>query len=251
MSRGTALSTLVTMLKAELGYSLDATATGKDAALKQLLSNKEQWLATELDWPFLEHRWDLACNSGSRYLNLPTVEASPGDEGASAAINFEREVRVEVLYNSRYWPVEYGIGAREYNIFNSDLQGQAMDPIQRWRFATDTSEAANANQVEIWPVPVTAQTLRFTGQRALLTLAVDADKADLDDTLLVLFCAAELLANLDQNNAQLVAGRAQERLRKVMGNYPSRKRTISFNGGDGGSLKRKDIRAVPIVAVHG
>ena len=250
MGRGTALSTLLTMLKAELGYSLDASATGKDTALKQMLSNKEQWLSTELDWPFLEHRWDLACGVGSRYLNLPTTEASPGDEGATVAINFEREVRVEVFYNNKYWPLDYGIGSTEYNIFNSDLSGQVMDPIQKWRFATDTSEVANANQIEIWPTPVTAQTVRFTGQRVIGALAADADKADLDDTLIVLFTAAEMLANLDQNNAQLVMARAQERLKKVIGNYPARTRRIIIGGG-AEKMTRKHVRTVPLVAVHG
>ena len=241
------------MLKAELQYSLDSTATGKDTALNQLLSNKEQWLASEYDWPFLEHRWDITVNAGNRFLTLPTQESSSGDEGASVAINFEREVRVEVKYNNKWWPLDYGVGAEEFNIFDSDgttTPVQPMDPVMRWRFATDTSEGANPNQFEIWPVPVTTQIIRFTGQRALLTLSADADKADLDDQLIVLFTAAEQAAINEMASAQLLAQRAQERLKKVMGNYPSRDRRVVLGRSDN-RFTRKQVRTVPLVAVHG
>src|SRR5512139_3744374 len=107
--RGTTLATLVTMLKAELGYSLDATATGKDVGLQQLLANKQMWLATEYDFPFLEHRWDLTCAAGSRFLNLPTTTSSTADKGATLSINFERPVVVEAKYNDAWVPVDYGI----------------------------------------------------------------------------------------------------------------------------------------------
>jgi hypothetical protein len=249
MARGTALSTLRTMLKAELQYSLDSTATGKDTALNQLLASKELWLASEFDWPFLEHRWDVTVNAGGRFINFPTTESSVGDEGASVAINFEREVRVETKYNSKWWPMDYGIGAQEFNIFDSDLS-ITMDPIMRWRFATDASEAASPNQFEVWPMPVTSQTVRFTGQRALIAMSSDSDKADLDDNLIVLFCAAEQAAVNQMASAQLLANRAQERLKKVLGSYPERTRRLVLGRSDG-RYDRKRVRTVPLVAVHG
>lgn len=236
------------MLKAQIGASLDSTATGKDTAYNLTLSNMQLWLSSEHDWPFLEHRWDLTCSAGSQYLTIPTAAAAqPGDLGASVAINFEREVKVSVYYNTKYWPVDYGIGDAEYSIFNPAIQGSAIDPIQRWRFATDTSEAANANKIEIWPMPVTEQTLRFTGQRALLALSADGDKADLDDLLLVLFAAAELLAFSQQQNAQMCATRAQTRLKMLLGQYPQRTRSCIVGGPP--SFDRRRVRAVPIVGV--
>lgn len=250
--RGVTLATLVTKLKSEIGESLDASATGKDLAFQQLLDNKQAWLASEFDWPFLQHRWDVACGVASRYLTFPTVES---DEGATVAINFERPVMVEVKFNERWQKVKYGIGGAEFNSNDSDLN-LVLDPVQKWRFATDTSEAANPDQFEIWPMPATGQTLRFTGQRAITPMVVGtntttngANKADLDDMLIVYFVAAELLARADQADSQLKASLAQERMRQVRASYPVQSGRIVLGCESGDDVRHH--RNVPMVVVHG
>jgi hypothetical protein len=240
--RGTTLATLLTMLKAEVGYSLDSTATGKDAALIQLLANKQRWLAGEYDWPFLEHQWDLSCAISSRYLDIPTVDVA----GSTVTINFERPVLVEVKFTNRWIGVDYGVGAQQYNAIDSD-DGQTLDPIQNWRFATDSSETANPNHIEIWPMPATVQTLRFTGQRSLQELIATTDVADLDDTLIVAFTAIDLVP---QEERSLKATAAQERLRRVLGGYPRKTRRLVFGKTDLG-LSEKKQNVVPVIAVHG
>lgn len=245
MARGTTLANLRAFLKAEIG-DFSGTNTARDSEVNVLLSNKQKWLASEYDFPFLQHFWDATCPAGTQYVNLPTTTADTG--ATNTAINFERPVIVERFYNNIYDEIEYGIGRDEYNTSNFATLSNQLDPIQRYRLVTDTSEASRADQFEVWPVPVTSQVVRFTGQRALNTLAADGDKADLDDMLLVYFVAAEILLREKQSDAQAKMVLAQQRLQKVRSVYPERDRTVVLGGSDRDF--RKERRLAPLVIVH-
>lgn len=219
MPRGTTLSTLRSMLKAAIGDNATGN-TSRDAELNTLLSNEQRLLASSYDFPFLEHRWDLTCAAGSRFLNLPTATSATGDLGATLSINFDRAVKVMVKFNSVWLPVSYGISDDELTVFDSD-EGEAADPIQRWRLATNTSEATYSDMVEIWPLPVTAQTVRFTGQRQLVALTSDSDKCDLDDMLIVYSVAikkATRASLVEEARAHLASARQREL--QVRAGYP-------------------------------
>lgn len=127
MARGINLATLRSELKAEIGQSQNQ-GTFNDAALNTMLSNRQRWLASEFDWPFLEARYDVALPGLSRYVVFPLVDTN-------------RPIYAEVFWNNNYQPVEYGVSSIEYNYRNSD-QTQTQDPVQRWRFA---------DQIEIFP----------------------------------------------------------------------------------------------------
>lgn len=224
------------MLKAETGRSV-SVGTQMDSALNTLLSNMQKWLASDYDWPFLNDRWDVAVGPASRIVNVPTTAQVAG---ANISINFERPVDFEVKWNSAWQPVLYGIDSEEFNYVDSDI-GEAQDPVQRWQMSGEAT-------FEIWPMPQTAQTCRFSGQRVLGTLAADADKADLDDLLIVLFCAAELLADAKSAKASTVLAKATQRLARLRGVYPARQ-TQRIIGG----TSEKATRIVPmrIISVHG
>jgi len=237
MARLTTLANLRTQLKAALGNSL-SVGTANDAIYNQLLSDKQKWLACEYDWPFLEDRFDVAVAPQSRYLAFPTID----NEGVTSAMNMERPYLVEVFYNNLWTPLKYGIGSQQFNYLNSDLPGQIQDPIQNWRWSQE-------NQFEIWPINSTAQSIRFTGQRALDALASDSDTADLDDQLIVLAVAAELLARSKQKDAQLKQSLFTERLRAVRASYPCRPQGLTF--GLGGDDERSERKRLTSIAVHG
>ncbi len=246
MARGTTLVNLRNMLLAEIGdyASSNTTRTGE---LNTLLSNKQKWLASEYSWPFLEQFWDASIAAGLQYVPFPTVDDS--GLGATTAINFERPVKVEVFWNNVYDDMDYGIGADQYNWMNNAL-GQQTDPIQRWRFRSNTAEAANADTFEVWPVPVTPQTVRFTGQRTLVSLVNDSDKADLDDMLLVYFVAGEVLLRSKQADGQLKLAMAKQRLEKLRSAYPTKTRELVL--GQGRQDYREQRRVVPMIVVaHG
>lgn len=242
--RGTQLATLRQMLKAELGYNQDSTT--QDQELNLLLANKQKFLGGEFDWPFLQGRWDLEVVAGTRYIGLPLTQGGP--TGQQSAINFERPVLYEVKYSLRWQEIHYSVDSEEYNFLDSDRAGMVMNPIQRWRFATDSSEPSDADQIEVWPIPSITQATRFTGQRTIQDLIADTDVADLDDLLLVLMVAAEKLTRMKMPDAPLKTALAQERMMRIRAAYPT-KQSSTIIGGN--LIDKPRRRRVPITIIAG
>lgn len=352
MSRGTPLAQIRDMVKAEIGFN-QKVGTASDNEINTLTSNKQKWLASKWDWPFLETRFDIQATPGLRYVNVPNC-------------NFERPPTVERFWSNLWDGVDYGIGSDEFNYLNSD-QGVQQDPVLRWTFAgqleipapvaptgfvvntpgsfngvylyavsyltsfgetplspasititavnylsvqftislgstepiegvqmpevtarniyrtknggssffliatvnnntattyTDLGVAdstlvtpaptygtSEATVMEIWPIPVSPQIVRFTCQRNLNPLISDTDTADLDDILLTLFVAAEMLERRKQSDAQLKLSMANAQLTAVRSNYPRRTRKVKLNGWRDGDYNK--VVPMTIIAVHG
>lgn len=240
MSRGIALSVLVTQLKMELGDA-DESNTATDSRYKKLLANKQSDLANTYDWEFLIRQWDVSVVGGTRYVTFPSADI----RGMAGIINFGRTAKVDVFYNNYYRCVEHGIGPAEYNWKNSDLD-ERIDPIQRWQTSTNVDDTANDNEFEVWPIPVTTQTMRFVGQRELRAFTADSDTCDLDHLLLIYGVAAEQLALRGQPNAPLVLRKFQERLLKIRAGMPSSEEPIVF-----GYRCKEDRRIAPVALAGG
>lgn len=249
------------MLKAETDQSVVAnTASDMDPILNMKLQNAANWLASEADWAFLRHRWDVPLVADTRYYNLPTTTSAVGDEALSFAINFDRPVVAEVYYNGRWDELEYGVDSKDFDYLNSDgpaedgVNPQTQDPIQRWRLATNANEPTNPNQFEVWPVPASTgvQMLRFTGQRALVPFATwaggvptwnDAAKCDLDDLLVIQ--AVKALNETEIEKQRVMLEQLQRRLIQLRGFSPQReeKHILGRNLLRSGSVRR----IVPII----
>lgn len=242
MARNTLLTTALVMLKAELGTSLvTGVAIAADAQLYMLLDQKQKWLASEFDWPFLRNRSDIAVpgtSNAARYQNIPTD------------INFERPVIVETFYNNYWYPVTYGINSEQYNTLRSGDAGtspQPINPIRRWDW-----KPGDHTMLEVWPLPTIAQTLRFQGEKPLTTLinvvtpVVNAT-LDLDDLMVVLFVAADLLALQKKENAQLKLAQATQRMNRIRASYSTPSAPVKL--GSGSDFDRPLRRVVPIVVV--
>jgi hypothetical protein len=243
MARGTALSTLVTMLKAEIGdYS--GTNTARDNALMQLLSNMQTQLALEYKWSFLIRRWDVQVPGGTQYVTFPTVDI----DGESSTMNLDELKTVQVYWNTIYQEMEYGIGADQYNAMNPTL-GNQSDPIQRWRERSNVDESVDSSQFEVWPLPASTQTVRFEGERELKVLAVSTDVADLDDLLIVLAVAANQLARTKQADAQLMATRFNRRLKQLGQRSRTDTRTRVLGSGSD-MVKPRLVNVNKLIAVH-
>lgn len=92
----------------------------------------------------------------------------------------------------------------------SGVNAEQSDPPEGWELLED--DETDAEAIEIWPVPSSSDAeLWLVGKRALGDLLVDADTALLDDQLLVLTAAAELLVKSKKADAQVKAVAAGRR----------------------------------------
>jgi hypothetical protein len=211
------------MLKAEIGNSLDVGVnTSDDARFNLLLSNKQQELAAAYDFPFLRTRIDVAMVAGTRFYTLP-------------AINFDREHVCEISWNNIWTPMRYGIREYDYNLVNS-LMNIGVDPVKKWLITSPT-------QFEVWPIPQSAQTVRFTGMLVPSALTTDGDTAVLDDLLLAYFVAAEEAARRKDADASLKVQKANMRLALLRGAGPTRN-SVFLIGSEELNMSRKGRKKV-------
>lgn len=189
MARGTSLGILINDLRAEVGHSLQPSLgkATRDVLINQL-QRVQRRLWDDYNWNFLKVRRDLSINAGQRYYDLPSD------------IVFERITRVETKHGDNWTKLHYGIGSDEYNQYDSDADERST-PIRRY----DNFEN---NQIEFFPVPANnsqangMDSVRIHGIRNLSAFVAESDTADLDDQLIVLFAASEILARQKQADAQ-------------------------------------------------
>ena len=239
--RGKTLANLVTLLKAEIGQVLSSDATGNDDVLKAKLAAQQEFLGAKYRWDFLTVEADVTLVAGTRLYSYPTRT----DSGNATVENpcRDHEVKVETLSGGRWSCVEAGISGEQYNIVDSEA-GTRLDPVTRWRMLY----TGGALKIEVWPIPATAGTLRLTGQRTINRITANSDVADLDDQLIVYFAAAEILANLGQNDAQAKLAKAQDRLNTLRAAQPQPIERKTFVIGGGATIRGGGPK--PTVAVN-
>jgi len=218
------------MLRAEVGKNTDpASGKAERTALEIKLRSVQETLYDDWDWPFMRVRADKAMAAGSRYYDFPTN------------INPERIEKVEYLWGTQWRPVEAGVTMEHYSIYDSDSDAR-QDPVQRW----DWIDTGSGEQVEVWPIPLSAGTLRFTGFRNLNALIANSDTCDMDDLLIVLFAAASVEKNTD--DAAKLAGRANTRLWSLRGKNVKANSTPTVPGG--GAARRVSPLAIRVSYVR-
>jgi hypothetical protein len=201
--RGTQLIQLVTMVREEIGRAT-SVAVGVDdiPGLKQKIRSRQELLYDTYVWPFLRQVFpQKLLQANERYYDFPV------------GLNLERVESVVVYYSNLPRPIERGITYVEYAIYNPAL-GATSEPAMKW----DVRWTGVKEQFEIWPIPSgNDQQIEFTGIRNLRPLIQDSDVADLDDQLIVLDVASELLQRQGSASAQEVQSRASSRLATLRG----------------------------------
>ena len=214
MALYTPVSTLLTMLKAEIGSSLTAgVSSADDAALRVLLSNKQKFLAYQYNFPDLELKVTQTVTAGTRYGTFPVT------------LDLNRPVLMETKWTTYWRELEYGIDAQEFMFYDSDL-GRAADPIRKWLL--HGVDGSGNRTYEVWPIPASDVQVRFTGQIPIATLSADSDKAQLDDLMLVLFVAADRLMRTNQTDARAKATQAEQIAISLSRTLPDRQPVFSL-----------------------
>jgi hypothetical protein len=203
MARNVTLGELIDDVRAEAGHSLQANlGTAMREVLIKIIQRQQRRLWEDYDWTFLRVNRDVAVQAGQRYYDIPTD------------LSLERIERVEFKYGDRWLVMQHGIGREQLDQHDSD-KGIRAFPVERW------AEYEN-NQVEFWPIPsqngsvaTASDIVRFTGIRKLRPLVQEGDRADLDDTLLVLYSAAEVLAREKSADAGLKLQLAEKHYARI------------------------------------
>lgn len=225
MARGVALGTLLTRLRSEAQISQNVAHNqlARDEQVN-LLQRMQEWLWEDYAWDHLRVRRPTpngyaALSAGQRTISPP------------ADMRVDRIEKIEIRFGGLWCDLKPGIDASHYAIHDSDLD-QRMWPVERWRI--DENE-----QIELWPISSMngdATTLeayyRITGIRNLNPLVDDDDTADIDDRLLTLYAASELLSAKNPALAGVKQKAANSRLRTLRGNMQVRRKMRLFGSGD-------------------
>ena len=219
MARHNTLLAILNMLRAEARLSLSPAHNRqvRDSHII-LLQRIQERLWDDFTWPHLRVQRMKPCSIKQRYYSPPSD------------IRIDNIEKVEVFDNGGWQPLAPGIYGEHYSGFNSDLN-QTSWPVMRWQIHED-------EDIEIWPLSnidgnktTLHGMLKFTGIRDLKPFVKDSDRADLDDNLLVMFAAAELLAAQGAKDAQLKLDQATQIYRRQRSGLTPRSSFRMFNIG--------------------
>jgi len=197
MPLNTTLGELMTRLREECGHSVNP-AQGQNTSThhKRVLQRTQNFLWQDYAWNHLKVWREETLYAGQRYY---TFEED---------LDFERVEEIWVKYSETWRQIQEGITLSHYNSSDPDL-GEREDPVRRW-------QKYEGNQYEVWPVPQSNDLkLRMRGVRKLRPFVSDDDQCDIDDELLVLFAASEILARQKSPDAQLKLDLATKRYNKL------------------------------------
>lgn len=218
MARGTQLLSLIAQLRAETGRTQNV-AVGVDEAenLKVILQRTQELLYEEYEWPHLRIQRTIDLVAGQRHYDFPTD------------LNFDRIQDVKLKYNGVYVDIDRGILLEDYSIYDSNADTPERSfPTLKW----DIRNTGSSEQLEAWPIPSQAAKLYLFGTKNLGDLIQEADTADLDDRLIVLFAAAEILARQKSNDAKNKLSQAERRLAMLRRNSQSDSKTVQIGLGN-------------------
>ena len=225
MARNTTLQVLLNDLRSESGHAISASmGKGTQEMMINLLTRVQKRLWDDFAWPFLQVKKDISIQAGSRYYDIP------------AGITLERVQKVSFKYGSIWEEIEYGISSNDYSAYDSDT-GTRSWPIQKY-------EAYGSSQIEVWPIPSdNANTttgdglLRLEGTGNLSTFVSLSDTADLDDQLIVLFAAGELLTRQKSPDAKAKMGQATAHYQRLRARLSKTSTIVMGSGSDNEGFK--------------
>lgn len=241
MARGKTLGDVLTSLRAELEISLNPAhnVQARDHQVRHLQRIQEQ-LYDDYTWPHLRVFRYLNAQDGQRYYDVTGVYKDVnGTLVAANDVSIDRVYKIYVRDGSIWRKLDPGITEQHYNAYDSDTDQRAWPP-ERW-------QVTEGNQIEIWPIPAMTGNLttrdnifRIRAVRNLGAFTDDAHVADLDDRLLALMAAAEMMGG---EKGQKKAALANKRLLKLRGNATKTQAFRMFGSGE----PRRVLRGPPTV----
>lgn len=232
MARNVTLNELVERVRAESRISTaNSRSVDNRSNVEQIIRRTQEELYDKYDWPHLKINKDDATKTlaaGQRYYDFPTD------------LNVERALSLWHKYGGIWTQLPQGVGPAEYSEQDSDTD-ERSDPAIKW-------DISDGQQFEIWPLPASDGGLvRFEGTRKLTPLIDENSRADIDDIVIVLSAAAEILMANNQKDAQVKLSRAADRIATLRGRLVSQKRLVFC--GNQPRTGRETIIRVPKVSL--
>jgi hypothetical protein len=208
MARGTSLGALAQMVRAEARFNSTADAgLNAEESIRTAIARTYESLLRDNDWPHLITRHEITLAAGQYQYSLPTTVEPERIFADDAWAYYPNELR-------RYPISAEEINYRRYNELDPTDTAGRLDPVRLWMLIPD-------DMIEVWPCPATdGATLSFRGVKKCDRLVEDADLCLLDDRLVSLFVAAELLGPED---GQLKLRQAQTLLSSLKGSLNKRR----------------------------
>ena len=219
MARGTTLIRLLDKLRAETRISKNPTHNIQvRESHVDLLQRVQERLWDDFTWPHLRVERQFPIANGQRYY------APPQD------VLIDNIEKIDVFRDGTWVPLRPGISGADYGCHNSDLDERAW-PTVSWQIH-------EGEQIEVWPIsdmdadPANRDGyIKVTGIRNLKPLVADSDRADLDDNMIVLYAAAELLAASGAKDAQMKLDQANRIYARLRSGLTPKKTTRMFGAG--------------------
>lgn len=203
MSTGVALSELIKEVQYEIGHAVSVTVGQQFRDhIAHRIRREYKRLYDDFSWPHLRVWADVNLAIGTKVYTLPSVGGVP--------LHLDNLEELYVKWGGLWTPLKRGIEINDYNALDSDL-GVTSDPAAKWAPATTGSET----QIEIWPLPASVYAVRILAKKPFVQMAIEADTCALDDELVTLAAAAELLARQGAKEAPLVLAKAEGKYRTL------------------------------------
>lgn len=233
MARRRQFMQLVTDLRAELSQSTDpAVSVSNTPTLKRILARHYEAAYEEYDWPHLNQIFDrISLSAGERFYDFPED------------CDYDDIQEIVVWWNSQPVPIHRGIGFEEYATLDSENDARS-DPVERW----DVRFTSTREQMEVWPIPASSnQALQIRGKTKLVPLVNDSDLCRIDDHIVILRAAVELVPEKERSAAQAKLAHAVARL----GQIKARSRAASGSVRMGLGRSNRPVYGRSVVRVSG
>jgi hypothetical protein len=237
MALRSTLRDLVEMTRDEARLSTNTSrGTDQRGHIVQLIRRHYQMLAEGFEWEHLQLRRTMA-------ESRKALAAGQAEYDFPVALNIQAGIKkVWVKWGAEWEPLTYGITVEDSSFLDMDNNATRADPIEKWDFY-------GHEQFQVWPRPQTDYTVdngyavAFDGQRRIEQLVDDESRADLDDILISLHAAAELLVENQQKDAAgLKLEMAGERHKRLTGALASKARVVMGIGVIDGNSRRRPAR---------
>lgn len=232
---GNSFGAVITMVRNEARISSAASSNTDNLEYIKRLIDRHYITLVE------QHHWEHL-NIG-RNSTASQVATSIGDNvyGFPSALNPAKILAVWYQIGTGWCELDFGIHFSNYATLDSYASTpQKSTPITHWDWV-------DATQFEVWPFPSGDGIVAFEGQTSIGHLTSTSDIIQLDDELVSLFAAAEILAANEQKEAAAIKMQAaQQRLAQQMRGRHDQSR-IRIGMGEGNYFTRRRPRRLDFV----